>query len=83
MLITRNSCIIHQVYYVLLPFELIPSVSSNPGILFLWLYWVIVCPQIEYDDRAKATPLKEAKTIKETPRPQEDEGGDDVDIDAI
>lgn len=39
--------------------------------------------EIEYDDRAKATPLKETKTVKEKPRLQDDEGGDDVDIDAI
>lgn len=42
-----------------------------------------LCFQIEYDDRAKATPLKETKTIIEKPRPQEEEGEDDVDIDAI
>ncbi|XP_046664664.1 eukaryotic translation initiation factor 5 [Homalodisca vitripennis] len=40
--------------------------------------------EIEYDDRAKATPLKETKVIVEKPKPlEDDEGEDDVDIDAI
>lgn len=43
-------------------------------------------PQIEYDDRAAATPMKAtvaaaAKTAK--PAPRDDDDADDVDIDAI
>lgn len=39
--------------------------------------------QIEYDDRAKATPIKAVKTAA-PPKPQQDDDGDiDVDIDAI
>uniref|UniRef100_A0A1B6MII3 Eukaryotic translation initiation factor 5 n=1 Tax=Graphocephala atropunctata TaxID=36148 RepID=A0A1B6MII3_9HEMI len=40
--------------------------------------------EIEYDDRAKATPLKETKVVVEKPKPlEDDEGVEDVDIDAI
>ncbi|XP_014239812.1 eukaryotic translation initiation factor 5 [Cimex lectularius] len=40
--------------------------------------------EIEYDDRAKASPLKEHKPINTPkPAPVEDDGEDDVDIDAI
>lgn len=42
--------------------------------------------QIEYDDRAKASPLKENKVaVAPKPKPADDdeEGGEEVDIDAI
>lgn len=41
--------------------------------------------EIEYDDRAKASPLKENKVVTPKPKPvaDDEEGGDDVDIDAI
>ncbi|XP_039293304.1 eukaryotic translation initiation factor 5 [Nilaparvata lugens] len=42
--------------------------------------------EIEYDDRAKASPLKENKVsapVKKRVVDEEEEGGDDVDIDAI
>ncbi|XP_073982475.1 eukaryotic translation initiation factor 5 [Rhodnius prolixus] len=42
--------------------------------------------EIEYNDRLKASPLKEHKTVNNTPKPSapvEDDEEDDVDIDAI
>lgn len=47
-----------------------------------------LCPiyyyfQIEYDDRAKASPLKEQPKQAPKPTPAQDDDEDDLDIDAI